>query len=87
MEKNIIWYIHEYGNKTVDELPLNEVDALIFSQLAYLDYHTVLDDFSKEISFSNAYDNLMKNNSEYNGIGRSNAKKVLFAMKNKKRYK
>lgn len=87
MEKNIIWYIHEYGNKTVDELPLNEVDALIFSQLAYLDYHTVLKGFSKEISFSNAYDNLMKNNSEYKGIARDNAKKVLFAMKNKKRYK
>lgn len=87
MKKNMIWYINEFGNKTFDELPINEVDALIFSQLAYLDYHKILNDFSKEISFINAYDSLMEHNYEYKEISKYNARKILFAMNNTKRYR
>ena len=87
MERNIIWYIHEYGNQSFDQFPLNEVDALIFSQLAYNSYDSVLNNFSDEISFSNSYDTLIKNNKKDQGMSKDNGRKVLYTMKNKQRYK
>lgn len=35
---NIINYINKYGDKTFEEKSLNEIDKLIFSQLAYVKY-------------------------------------------------
>ena len=31
-------YIARYGDRDFNEMPFNEVDGLIFSQLAYVDY-------------------------------------------------
>lgn len=36
--KNIIDYVKEYGIHTFSECPLNEVDSLVLSQMAYLNY-------------------------------------------------
>ena len=36
--KNIIDYVKEYGIHTFSEEPLNEVDALVLSQMAYLNF-------------------------------------------------
>lgn len=36
--KSIIDYIHKYGSVSIAEMPLNEVDSLILSQLSYLKY-------------------------------------------------
>ena len=34
--KNILYFLKKYGNKSFDELPFNEIDALLLSQLSYL---------------------------------------------------
>ena len=36
-------YIEEYGNYSFKEKPFNEVDNLIFSQLAYTDFKKIAD--------------------------------------------
>lgn len=53
---NINDYIDEYGAKTFSKMPFNEVDALIFSQLSYVDYSAVVGKFDSdsEISLSEA---------------------------------
>ncbi len=42
--KNIIDYIHEYGNREFDDLPFNEVDALILSQFSYFRWDNIIPD-------------------------------------------
>ncbi len=39
---SIIGYIREYGEKSIEEMPLNEVDSLILNQLSYLKYDGIL---------------------------------------------
>ena len=41
--KNMLDYIEEYGNYSFKEKPFNEVDNLIFSQLAYTDFKNIAD--------------------------------------------
>ncbi|MGM9813669.1 MAG: Mbeg1-like protein [Candidatus Enteromonas sp.] len=38
---NINGYIRQYGKQTFEELPFNEVDALILSELSYINFHLV----------------------------------------------
>ena len=38
---NIIGYVKKYGNQTFKELPFNDIDALIFSELSYLNFHLI----------------------------------------------
>lgn len=38
MKNNITNYVIQYGNKDFNEMPLNDVDCLIFSQLSYINY-------------------------------------------------
>lgn len=40
--KSIIDYIKKYGDKTIDEMPFNEVDSLILSQISYLKFDNIL---------------------------------------------
>lgn len=42
MMTNITDYVTEYGEKTLDELPFNEVDSLVLSQFAYLKFDKLL---------------------------------------------
>ena len=56
--KNIIDYVKEYGNHTFSENPLNEVDALVLSQLAYLDYRQfvpTLEEYNAPVSIQSIY--------------------------------
>ena len=39
---NIFDYIKDYGDKNFSEKGFNEVDNLIFSSLAYIDYKDIL---------------------------------------------
>ena len=39
---NIVDYIAEYGDRTIDELAFNEVDSLILSQFSYLKFDKIL---------------------------------------------
>jgi pimeloyl-ACP methyl ester carboxylesterase len=43
----MIKYLTEYGNISFDEAPLNDVDRLIFSQLAYMDFEEAADELRK----------------------------------------
>lgn len=36
--RNILYFIKKFGQFDISQLPFNEVDALIFSQMAYLDF-------------------------------------------------
>ncbi len=56
--KNIIDYVKEYGSHTFSESPLNEVDALVLSQLAYLDYRQfvpTLEEYNAPVSIQHIY--------------------------------
>ena len=41
---NIIGYVKRFGDQTFKELPFNEIDALIFAELAYINFDTVIPD-------------------------------------------
>lgn len=45
-------YIKEYGGYTFEEKPFNEVDNLIFSQLAYVDYAGIVAGFDSDVETS-----------------------------------
>lgn len=56
--KNIIDYVKEYGSHTFSEHPLNEVDALVLSQLAYLNYEPfvpTLEEYNAPVSIQSIY--------------------------------
>ena len=56
--KNIIDYVKEYGSHTFSEQPLNEVDALVLSQLAYLNYEPfvpTLEEYNAPVSIQGIY--------------------------------
>ena len=45
---NIVDYIAEYGDRTLDELPFGEVDSLILSQVSYLKFDKILNKDDRE---------------------------------------
>ena len=45
--KNIIYYMKKFGDRTLDEIPFNEVDSLILCQLSYLNYENLIVMFVK----------------------------------------
>lgn len=47
---NIVEYVKYYRNKTFDEVPLNEVDALIFANIAYLRLGSSVNQLPKTIN-------------------------------------
>ena len=47
--KNIIDYIKEYGNLTLEEYPFNNVDSLILSQISYIKFENSSIDIESEI--------------------------------------
>ncbi len=49
---NIVQYVDEYGEYGFDEKSFNEIDALVFSQLAYIDYSAIVGKFDSDISIS-----------------------------------
>lgn len=49
---NINTYIDEYGEKSFKDAPFNEVDALIFSQLSYVNYSALVGGFDSEVEIT-----------------------------------
>ena len=43
---NIVGYANKYGKKKFSELPFNEIDALIFAELSYINFNHVIKDFT-----------------------------------------
>lgn len=61
---NIISYIEEYGDRTFEEFPFNEVDSLVLCQLSYLNYDGFVGDFDAEKAYTEASDILYSQNCE-----------------------
>lgn len=39
---DIIDYIYQYGDKTLDEMPFNEIDSLVLSRVSYIPFHNIV---------------------------------------------
>ena len=86
---NIIEYVKYYRNKTFEEIPFNEVDALIFANLSYLNFNNCLKQLPITIEeLTNVYilqmtpDKLKKESKVYR-----DAHHMLMAMNLSNRYK
>lgn len=49
---DIIEYIEKYKDTSFDKMPFNEVDALIFSQLSYVDFSAVVCKFDSDVEIT-----------------------------------
>ncbi|MCR5646846.1 MAG: DUF2974 domain-containing protein [Acholeplasmatales bacterium] len=47
--KNMLWYLKKYGNESFEKLEFNEIDALIFAELGYLNFELFSSDSNQEI--------------------------------------
>ena len=88
---NIFDYIDKYGNKTFEEKKFNELDNIVFSFLAYLDYtdtdintieNSTIQLIGKQYLKQNRYRTIKKY-----GFSEKDAYKILLKIINKKRYK
>lgn len=87
----IFEYIKKYGNKTFIEKDFNEVDNLVFSSLAYLDFNEIVDEGNKIISLGNAGNTFLKKYTlkevaKY-GIAQKESYKLLKKIVDTKRFK
>lgn len=39
---DIIDYIYQYGDKTLEEMPFNEIDSLVLSRVSYIPFHNIV---------------------------------------------
>ena len=69
MEKmsNIIDYVRRMKDVPFEIAPLNEIDSLIFSQLAYLDYSLL--PTKESYSFLEIYNSNLVNDTLFSGYG------------------
>lgn len=49
---NIFSYLENYGSRPFEEFPFNEIDALIFSQLCYIDYSAIVCRFDDDVQIT-----------------------------------
>ena len=86
---NIFEYVKSYGNYTFSEKEFNEVDNVIFSTIAYVDFSGVLDD--KRLSISEAAEEFFnlhdKKDQKLNIVAIREAIKLLGIVKDSNRYK
>ena len=59
-------YIEKYGAYSFEELPVNEIDALIFSQLSYIDFKDIADGDSRVFLSDSAVKYYSKHSDEEN---------------------
>lgn len=81
---NIIQYVRAYGDKQFSELPFNEIDSLIFSELAYINFHLVTKD-TEFVKLKNLVINDPKTFYQDSVDAKKN-EKLLLAMMNSKRF-
>ena len=89
--KNIIYYMKKFGNRTLDEMPFNEVDSLILCQLSYLNYENLvpgLDEIDDSIDYSELiHEDLMIIKMCQGTIDRNLNRKLLKLIRKKSRFK
>ncbi|MCH5321596.1 MAG: hypothetical protein J1E36_07510, partial [Eubacterium sp.] len=49
---NITDYVEDYGSKTFGEAPFNEIDALVLSQISYVDFSAIVCKFDSDVEVS-----------------------------------
>ena len=49
---NIVDYIDRYGSKSFNETAFNEIDALVLSQLSYVDFSAIVCKFDSDVEIS-----------------------------------
>lgn len=47
MESDLLKYLDNYGELTLDRVPFNEIDALIFASLSYPKYHEIINNIER----------------------------------------
>ena len=81
---NIVQYVKQYGNKKFSEFPFNEVDALIFSELSYMNFDMYIKDMHfislKKLKI------LDKKNFYFGSVDAYDNRRLLEAMQKSKRY-
>ena len=84
---NIYDYIDEYGIYSFNEKVFNEVDAVIFSFLSYVDFSNILDHGKHTIKEIGRMHLGLHHRNEDNIIAVTDATKILTYLKDSKRYK
>lgn len=84
---NIYKYIREYKNKTFEEHPTNELDILIFTQIAYIDFTSSFESQNEEVTLSTLWERAKTHNIKTMGFGHRVALKMLDEISSTKRYK
>lgn len=87
MNNNMFKYIKKYGNKTFEEMPVTEVDILIFSQIPYLNFNNIFKSEEECIKISDLWTNAINQNLNPKGISHKNAFKIMDELSTSKRYK
>ena len=86
---NIFDYIKKYGDKTYAEKGFNEVDNLIFSSLAYVDYKDIL--IGKKMTIHDCANEYLKHHTKKEiktlVLATRDAIDIMIAIKDTKRYK
>lgn len=84
--KNILWYLKKYGNESFEKLPFNEIDALIFSEIGYLNLELFSNDQNEKVYIK---DVLKKENAKklaYGSTVRLKNEKLCIAIEKTSRY-
>lgn len=81
---NIIGYVKKYKNKSFEELPFNDIDSLIFSEIAYINF----DEVAPKGKFIKLKNLEVKNPKSfyYGSVDYKQNRTLLRLMKNSKRY-
>ena len=81
---NIIGYVKKYKNRSFEELPFNDIDSLIFSELAYINF----DEVAPKGKFIKLKNLEVKNPKTfyYGSVDYKSNRSILRLMKNSKRY-
>lgn len=90
MKRNVFYFLKKHGMKTFDEFPFNEVDALIFSSLSYVQFWKYVPSLSEKkegISLSKlTEDDIVVYKMCEGCIDEPRNRALLLTMRNKKRY-
>ena len=74
---NIIGFIKKYGNLTFREKRLSDVDALIFSELAYVNFELLMEEGEVEKRFSDMKEDKLNDKKVYEGSVDAKKNKIL----------
>ena len=84
--KNMLWYLKKYGNESFDKLEFNEIDALIFAELGYLNFELFSSDVNQEIFIKDIVNAKNAKKLSYGTTTRPRNEKICALMERTTRY-